>query len=644
MITHSTIAKIMDQALIEEVVGDFVHLKKRGANLLGLCPFHNEKTPSFTVTPTKNIFKCFGCGKGGDPVTFLMEHEKFSYPEALRFLAQKYHIEIEEDAPNPLYEEQKLERESLYGSNQFAAEYFNKHLVNPITGATVGLSYFKERGMSDETIEKFQLGFADSKWDDFTQHALKQGFTQEVLVKAGLSVEEGGLHDKFRQRIIFPIQSLSGQIVGFGGRTLKTDAKEAKYLNTSETEIYSKSKVLYGLNFAKKAIKTVDECYLVEGYFDVIALHQAGIENTVATCGTSLTKDQIQVIKRFTPNVTLLYDGDAAGMKATLRAIDLILEENMNVRMLSFPEGDDPDSYIKTHGPFQFKNFVEQNRKDFIVFKSKFLLKNTENDPIGRANAISEVIDSIVLIPDAIKAGIYIKEVAQLFELKEESVLNEYNKKRIQKANKTPLPKMDVFQEIGVENPVPELAIPTIPKKQFYEQEKEVMRVLLLYGDHEVSVHHDSKEEKPEVYKVFDFLMERLIEDIQFENEPFKKIFAMMCEAFQNRGGFNVHRFMQSYPEYQEAVTELLSQKHALSENWEANKIYVLTEVDLIQKTCISALHHLKFRKLLALRNLFHQSLKTEQDEEELSKIQMMIIELDKLKMEMAKELSITIY
>ncbi|MCK4408075.1 MAG: DNA primase, partial [Bacteroidales bacterium] len=403
MISPETISAIFETARIEEVIGDFVNIKKRGVNYIGLCPFHNEKTPSFTVSPSKGIYKCFGCGKGGNSVNFIMEHERYSYPEALKYLAKKYNIEIEEEEQTPEQLQALDEQEGLYFVSTFAQKYFTENLFKKDEGKAIGLTYFKERDFTESTIKKFQLGYGIDKWDDFTQQALSSGYKIDYLIKTGLTISKENKHyDRFRGRVLFPIHNLSGKVIGFGGRILSSEKSKAKYVNSPESDIYNKSKVLYGIYFSRNAIINKNNCFLVEGYTDVISLHQAGIENVVASSGTSLTTDQIKLIKRYTPNITILYDGDEAGVKASFRGIDMILEEGMNVRIVLFPEGEDPDSYARNNHASEVQEFISKKAEDFISFKTNLLIKETKNDPIKKAALIKEIVKTIALIPDGI--------------------------------------------------------------------------------------------------------------------------------------------------------------------------------------------------------------------------------------------------
>ena len=420
MIDQATIQKICDAADIYEVVSDFVSLKKRGVNYLGLCPFHNEKTGSFTVSPAKGIYKCFGCGKGGNAVNFIMEHEQMSYVEALKYLAEKYHIPVEEKELTEEQRKEKTERESMLIVSSYANEYFQYQLGNTDEGRSVGLGYLRQRGISDEMIRKFGLGYNPEGWGAFTKAAQEKGYKKEFLVKTGLTIEnEKGLFDRFRARVMFPVFDLAGKVIAFGGRTMTADKKISKYLNSPESEIYHKSKTLYGIFLAKKSIVQQDRCILVEGYTDVISFHAKGIENVVASSGTSLTIEQIRLIRRLTPNVTIIYDGDAAGIKASLRGIDLVLEEGLNVRVLLLPDGEDPDSFARSHTPQDLADFIANNETDFINFKTKLLLGTAGDDPVERARLITDIVRSIAKIPDNIVRSVYVRETAHQLDVED---------------------------------------------------------------------------------------------------------------------------------------------------------------------------------------------------------------------------------
>ena len=502
MIPNDTIMNIIDAARIEEVVGEFVSLKKRGANLIGVCPFHKEKTPSFIVSPAKGIFKCFGCGKAGDSVRFIMEHEHYSYPEALRFLAQKYGIIIEEKEQSPEEMVAQNERERMFNINTFAQQYFSETMKTDDEGLAVGMSYFRERGFRDAIVDKFQLGYCLNQRDAFVQHAMKNGYSKELLLKIGLaSGNEERMYDRYQGRVIFPIHNLTGKVIGFGARILGGDKTKAKYLNSPESEIYNKSKTLYGIYFAKNEISRLDNCILVEGYADVLSMHQAGIENTVASSGTSLTTEQIRMISRYTKNVTMIYDGDAAGIHAALRGTDMILEEGMNVRIVVLPADEDPDSFVQKNPIEEVRAYIENNATDFISFKTKLLLKDAANDPIKRAEVLKDIVKSISLIPDAIYRASYVKECSRLMEMQEQSLLNELNKllrARLRKGTDADQNYDVVQDEIKAEPQTP--VADTAPLG--YYQERELVRLLLMYGDKEIDLDDEDENGNPVLYKI----------------------------------------------------------------------------------------------------------------------------------------------
>ena len=422
MIDKETVDRIFASANIVEVISDFVQLKKKGVNYQACCPFHNEKTPSFVVSPSKGLFKCFGCGKGGNAVTFVMEHENMTYPEALKYVAKKYGIEVAERELTPEEERRNDDRESMMVVSSYAAEYFAKTLHETPEGQNIGIAYFRERGFSDATILAFGLGYCPGGGDTFTRQALKEGYKEEFLAATGLTIkrEDGTYYDRFSTRVIFPIHGISGRVIAFGGRTMRTDKKVAKYLNSPESEIYHKSDVLYGLYQAKRAITQEDCCILVEGYTDVISMHQSGIENVVASSGTSLTEGQIRLISRFTKNVTVIYDGDSAGIKASLRGIDMILREGLNVRVVLLPDGDDPDSFARKHNATELRDFILGHEEDFISFKTRLLLDEAQGDPLKKAALISDIVQSISVIPDAITRSVYTRECAKQMEIDEQ--------------------------------------------------------------------------------------------------------------------------------------------------------------------------------------------------------------------------------
>lgn len=532
MISRNTIEKVFEISRVEEVIGDFVHLKKSGSNYKGLSPFVDEKTPSFMVSPVKQIWKDFSSGKGGNVVTFLMEHEHYAYPEAIRYLAKKYQIEIEETEQTDTQKAEADERESMYLVTEFAKNNFHQNLLHTEKGKAIGLSYFKERGFSDETIKKFELGYALDEWSAFTDTALEKKYELSYLEKTGLTiVNENKKFDRFKGRVIFPIHSMSGRVLGFGGRTLLKDAKVAKYVNSPESEIYHKSKILYGIFQAKQRIAQLDSCYLVEGYTDVISLHQSGIENVVASSGTALTQDQIRLLKRLTENVVVLFDGDTAGIRASLRGIDLILEEGMNVKVVSFPDGEDPDSFTKNKDKEEIADFLENNAQDFIRFKTSILLDEAKNDPIKKASLIRDIVQSISKIPDNIQREVYIQECSHIMDISESVLFSELAqliKKRQQDQSTQKRALQPVFTPIKLETKIP-------PKvDQLYILEKKTIEILLLFGNETVDfvdyVMDPENEGKPkkEIYqnKVSHEIYTQLQEDeIEFSNEIFKRIY-----------------------------------------------------------------------------------------------------------------------
>ncbi|WP_259066169.1 DNA primase [Mucilaginibacter sp. X4EP1] len=606
MITKPTIDRIMEVTDIVEVIGEFVQLKKRGANYVGLSPFANERTPSFTVSPAKGIFKDFSSGKGGSAVTFLMELEKFTYPEALKWLAKKYGIEVEETVENVENREEENRRESLMIVSGYAAKFFHESLLETEEGKNIGLSYFKERGFSNETIKKFELGYSPDQWEAFTGQALKEGYQQQFLEESGLSVkrDNGSLYDRYRGRVMFPIHSFTGRVIAFGGRTLKSDKNVPKYVNSPESEIYHKSNVLYGLFFAKKAIREEDNCFLVEGYADVLSVHQAGIENVVASSGTSLTVEQIRLISRFTKNITILYDGDAAGIKASLRGLDMILEEGLNVKVVLFPDGHDPDSYVRKFGTNGFKKHIEDNRKDFILYKTDILLKEAGNDPIKKAEVIREIVESVAKIPDSIKASVFIKECSYLLQIDERALLSELNKMRMAKAKK------DSQQQISRQVvPVDETLLEepkVLESKDDANQEREIIRLLLLYGNRVIDWDGIANT------YIGPFIIAEL-SDVEFENATCKQ-FAEIYRSEVENGVLPDEQFFIHYPEKEivDLTVNQIATKYTLSENWyEMHKILVSDEQANMKATVLGAIFHLKKQKVGKILENLRKELQT---------------------------------
>jgi DNA primase len=608
LIPHPTIESIFDAARIEEVVGDFVSLKRRGSNMVGLCPFHNERTPSFHVSPVKGIYKCFGCGKAGNSVNFVMEHEKFTYPEALRYLAKKYHIDIQEEEETAEQVMEKTAREGLSVLSDFAGKYFADQLFNSDEGRSVGLSYFHDRSFSDDTIKKFQLGYSLEEWDNFTKHALRNGYSLEMLEKTGLSIiKDDKQYDRFRGRVMFPIHSQAGRVIGFGGRILSSDKTKPKYVNSPESEIYNKSKVLYGIAFAKNAIAANDMCFLVEGYTDVISMYQAGIQNVVSSSGTSLTVDQIRMIKRYTPNITILYDGDPAGIKASFRGIDMILEQGMNVKVVLFPDGEDPDSFARTRRSSEVSDFIAENSKDFIHFKIGLLLKETGHDPVKRVSVLKDFIESISLIPDRLTRLAYVKESAHQMEMDERAVLSELNK----------LLRKKFSQKTGASE---EEAIAIEPPPDFFEseqepfdkldteyQEKEIIRQLLLFGEENIQVEYtDEATGKPEMTatKVARFIISDIRHDeISFSNPLYQKIFDAGSKTLDETDDLD-YRKLTNHPdsELTQAVIDLIATRYTFSPNWEKRKIRLALEIEVLEQHvphCILSFKVKRVRQLM---------------------------------------------
>ena len=591
MISKSTIDKVYETARLEEVIGDFVQLKKSGSNFKGLSPFTDERSPSFMVSPVKQIWKDFSSGKGGNVVAFLMEHEHFSYPEAIKYLARKYNIEIEETEQSNEQKEQSNERESMYLVSEYAQKYFSEILWEREQGKAIGLSYFKERGFTDETIKKFELGYCLDQWDAFTKAALDKKYQLSYLEKTGLSIvkqdqsnpEKKRTFDRFKGRVMFPIHSMSGRVLGFGGRILTNDKKAAKYLNSPESDIYHKSKVLYGIYFAKQAIAKEDNCYLVEGYTDVIQFYQRGIQNVVASSGTALTSDQIRLINRLTKNITVLFDGDAAGLRASLRGIDLILEQGMNVKVCTFPEGEDPDSFAKNNDHEEVVQYLKENSKDFIQFKASLLMKEAANDPIKRADTVRDIVNSIGKIPDRIKKEIYIQECAQIMNVSESVLFNtlaQIGKKDAAEANKKSKPDQQAFNVVKNEPQQQKVDVQ-------YELERQIIELLLLYGDkdeefEDLVLKENEKgdlELEPESMeaKVFEKIYLDLQEDeIELTHNLFRDIYYRIMEELNEKENFSINRFIVDLDQDLaiEISSILMDEEKYMLHQWERKDIY----------------------------------------------------------------------
>lgn len=606
MIDQLTIQRILDAADITDVVSGFVTLRRRGVNMLGLCPFHNEKTPSFTVSPSKGIFKCFGCGKGGNVVNFIMEHESLSYPEALKWLARKYSIEVVETEETEEQKQLKDDRESMMIVSAFAGKYFMRNLWEESEGRAVGLSYFRERGFRDDVLKKFEAGYSPDGKAPFTETAQKQGYRMEYLEKTGLTIRrDDWVRDRFAGRIIFPVHNLAGRIIAFGGRNLKNDPKAAKYLNSPESEIYHKSRELYGIFQARREMARAEKCYLVEGYTDVLSLHQAGIENVVASSGTALTSDQIRLIKRFTNNITIIFDGDEAGIKASLRGIDLVLEEGMNVKVLLLPDGEDPDSFAKKKGAQGFSEYVAENETDFIRFKTSLLMKDAEKDPIVRSRLISDIIRSVSVIPNSITRSVYVKECSRLLNVDEDVLYLEIRKQKYR--------QNEEFRKRKMQNQREPVAAPTLSTSRFIPdgshpselmvEELEFLRFLLRYQN---TVIFEKEGENPqEVYevKVGEYMIEELEnDDLVSENPLFRKIFYQIKENLDDdQFDSEKHFLFNEDSEVSKLATDLLSEKFIESKRWTKAGAFIEKEEEIIDYLVPRIIYEYKLRRVKIL-------------------------------------------
>ena len=639
---------------VEEVIGDFVQLKRAGSNYKGLSPFSNERTPSFMVSPVKQIWKDFSSGKGGNAIAFLMEHEHFTYPEAIRYLAKKYHIEIEENEQSTEEKAQADERESLYIVSEYAQQYFQDTLFNTEAGKAIGMTYFKERGFTEETIQKFRLGFSPDEWTAFTDNALAKGYQLEFLEKTGLTIVNGDRKfDRFKGRVMFPIHSMSGRVLGFGGRILTNDKKQAKYLNSPESEIYHKSKVLYGIFFAKQAIAKADNCYLVEGYTDVIQMHQKGIENVVASSGTALTQDQIRLIHRLTPNITVLYDGDAAGLRASIRGVDLILEQGMNVKVCTFPEGDDPDSFARKTAYEDLVLYLENNATDFIRFKASLLMQEAQNDPIKKAETIRDMVESISKIPDLIKREVYVRECATIMDISEQvlfSTLAQILKKDFYEGQKVERKQKAAMQVVQTPE---EAQKRTVNRLEILEYD--LIKNLLLYGNREcvftdtILVEEEDgtlKEEQiQQTLKVYEKIFLELQEDeIELANPDFKQIYELLMGKLSENPNYDVNRIANELPiELSEKVSGMLLDD-------ENNQLHDWSKRDIVPKAKDAHLETIVGDIILNIRSLLvHHLIQSltqqmaqanEEEKKELLENVMNYIQLQKL---LAKRLNIVV-
>ncbi|GAA4317457.1 DNA primase [Pontixanthobacter gangjinensis] len=641
MISKTTVDNVFETARVEEVIGDFVQLKKSGSNLKGLSPFTDERTPSFMVSPVKQIWKDFSSGKGGNVIAFLMEHEHFTYPEAIKYLAKKYGIEIEETEQSDAQKEQANERESMYLVSEFANEFFQEKMHKTDEGQAIGLSYFKERGFTPETIKKFDLGYSPDDWEVFTKAALDAGYKLEYLEKTGLTiVKEDKKFDRFKGRVMFPIHSMSGRVLGFGGRILSNTKKAAKYLNSPESDIYHKSKVLYGIYHAKQAIAKEDNCYLVEGYTDVIQFHQSGIENTVSSSGTALTPEQIRLINRLTKNITVLFDGDAAGTRASLRGIDLILEQGMNVKVCPFPEGEDPDSFAKNNSEEELKDFLENNSYDFITYKASLLMDEAKNDPVKKAGLIRDMVNSIAKIPDNIQREVYLQECSRIMDISDDvlyATLAQLTNKDAQPSGKPRKQKMEVVKE------------ETAPKEKvdhLYILERNIIKILLMYGNRKeefedllLKQHEETGELmlEPETQnsKVFEKIYLDLQEDeIAFSNEAFQNLYAVLINKLNSEEDFAVETIINELEEEQarEITDILMAEEQYELHSWDRHDIPVKekesTVDQFVSQTILNLRRHLIDMKLKELL----ENIRVAETEEERTDIKNEVMGFNKLR------------
>ncbi len=639
---------------VEEVIGDFVQLKRAGSNYKGLSPFSNERTPSFMVSPVKQIWKDFSSGKGGNAIAFLMEHEHFTYPEAIRYLAKKYHIDIEETQQSSEEKAQADERESLYIVSEYAQQYFQDSLFNTEAGKAIGMTYFKERGFTEETIQKFRLGFSPDEWTAFTDNALAKGYQLEFLEKTGLTIVNGDRKfDRFKGRVMFPIHSMSGRVLGFGGRILTNDKKQAKYLNSPESEIYHKSKVLYGIFFAKQAIAKADNCYLVEGYTDVIQMHQKGIENVVASSGTALTQDQIRLIHRLTPNITVLYDGDAAGLRASIRGVDLILEQGMNVKVCTFPEGDDPDSFARKTAYEDLVLYLENNATDFIRFKASLLMQEAQNDPIKKAETIRDMVESISKIPDLIKREVYVRECATIMDISEQvlfSTLAQILKKDFYEGQKVER-KQSTMQVVQTPE---ETQKRTINRLEVLEHD--LIKILLSKGNEDCvftdtilveEENGDLKEKQvQQTLKVYEKVFLELQEDeIEFANPDFKQIYDQLMTMFQEDASYDVSRLANELPvELSAKVSDLeMEDEFRHLDNWLKRDIVAKEKDRDLNRIISDIILNIRLLLIMLLINNLAEKTRTEITDEERKSIMEEVIGYNQLKTILGKRLNVIV-
>lgn len=656
----------MDVVRIEDIVSEFVSLKRRGANLLGCCPFHNEKTPSFTVSPAKGIFKCFGCGEAGNSVHFLMKHEHFSYPEALKYIAKKYNIDIEEEPLSPQELEKQTEREALFNVSDFAQKYFADTLFNNDMGKAIGLSYFYERGLTDNIIQRFGLGYCVDEWDNFTKHATANGYSRNVLEKTGLTIykDDGKSYDRFRGRVMFPVYSVSGKVLGFSGRILSSEKQAAKYVNSPESEIYNKSRTLYGIYQAKGAISKSDLCYLVEGNIDVITLHQAGVENTVASSGTSLTTEQIRLIHRYTKNITVLYDGDAAGIKAALRAVNMLLEEGMNVRVVLFPDGEDPDSYTRKYGSEAIQSYVTTQATNFIVFKTKILLEDTKGDPIKKAELIKDIVETIALVPEIIERNIYVKECASILDVSEQTLATElakriYNNRKKQgekelaqqQADNATTPNTGEEAATQPDSPIVDMEkvkrelLDSMFSKTEMPQEQKIISLLLNYGDVVLKnnvTDDEGNTQEEEYYVAAQVVGDIITDELGFKNPLYQEIFDIYKNKILEGEIINSSYFFDlNRDDITNMVASMLLNPYNVSDNWFTKyHIYVPSYQENLEKDIKQSLLRFKQLKLEDKIKELSEQLKQNLSDDDMMITLYKIESLKKIKQMICQELS----
>ncbi len=634
-ISDESIREIKARIDIVDVIGDFVSLKKSGSSYKALSPFTNEKTPSFFVSPAKEIYKCFSSGKGGDAISFVMEMEGISYIEALTYLAKKYGIQIETKEETDEDIQRQNERDSIYIITNFANKYYIDTLWETKEGQSIGLTYFKERGFTDEVIRKFELGYSLDQWDAFYKEAIEKKYDESIIEKAGMIIKKDQkVYDRFRNRVIFPIHNLTGKPIAFGARILTNEKNKPKYVNSPETLIYHKSETLYGLYQARQAIRMNENCYLVEGYTDVIGLHLAGVENVVSSSGTSLTEGQIKLIKRYTDNITILFDGDEAGIKASIRGIDMILASGLNVRTVIFPDGEDPDSYARKIGSAEFKGYLESNVQDFISFKAELFARDALKDPIKKAQTIKDIVQSISKIPDPVLRSIYIKETSGKLRIDESVLIAELNKILIAERNKAknlppPLPDIELIEK---SMDVQQEAVHEV-EESIKLQEKESIRLLINYGLNKIEEEHH----------LYEFLLKEL-EDVEFQTPLYSEIYKIFKDQLKEGHIIDADYYIQnSPPEIKNEIIDLITQRYEISDNWGNKKIYVPKEEELLNRSAYENIIRLKHKIIKKLLDDNMKEMKRLKDDDEIERLQKVNIELNKIKVELGKKLGIIV-